>query len=165
MTSDNGRGVLLSYQGPVRGLFDDGIDSEVFGSVDDQESVSDNRLAERVRASGLVVVVRVTTVSDEGFDATGRLEVDLSPVETPILGSVASFSKDSDSIRLALSPGTLSHSLLRSNQNDLIGKRLILCVGRFIDQGNPVVHWHAMADSPKVRTAVNAAASVAELVQ
>jgi hypothetical protein len=155
---------LLPYQGPVRGLFDDGIEPEVFGTPADQEGSKDRQLVERVRFSGLVIVVRATTVSDEGYDANGRLEVEFSPVEAPILGDLRTFSRGADSLRVTVSSGTSSYSLIRSNQNDLIGKQLILCLGHFIDTGKPTLHWHAMADSPKVRKAVTAAASMAELV-
>jgi hypothetical protein len=154
---------LLPYQGPVRGLFDDGIDTEVFGAPNDEASLEDRRLTERIRSAGLVVVVRATTVSDEGYDLNGRLEVDLTPVEKPIYGKLATFTQGSDSIRVNVSPGTGSYTLTRSNQNDLIGKQLILCIGRFLENGKPILHWHAMADSPKVRQAVTAAASMADL--
>jgi hypothetical protein len=155
--------LLLSYQGKLRGLFDDGIDTEVFGAPDEGDATDEPRLTERVRASKVVVVVVVTTVNDEFYSQDGRLDIEFTPAEKPIYGSLTSFTDGTEPLHVNVNPGTGSFVLLRSNQSDLIGKRLILFLGRFLENGIPVIHWHAVADGPKVRNVVTTAASMADL--
>jgi hypothetical protein len=152
--------MLLPYQGPVRSLFDDGIDPTLFGADNDLAGENDRRLNERIRSATVVVVVQVTTVSDESNASLDHLELEVEPVERPILGSVQDGNQP---LRLNMSPGTASYGLARSNQRDLIGKRIILCLGRFLENGQPVTHWHGMAADPQSRNAVAKAASIADL--
>jgi len=163
-SSTNGDSALLMpFQGPIRGMFDDGIDAEVFGATDDRSGAKDPKLSDRVRASDLVVVVQVTTVTEEGERQTGRLDLEFQPVDGVIRGTLSNLLQGNETLHVPMKPGTASYSLVMTNQSDLIGKRLILCAGRFLENGAPVMHWHGMADSPNIRTTVVAAASVADL--
>jgi hypothetical protein len=154
---------LLPYQGPVRSLFDDGIDPTVFGTPDERGGEDDPRLLERIRTSTLVVVVQVVTVTNEGSGQDERLELELRPVENSYRDTAGMVAPAGDPLKVSMGPGTASFALARSNQSDLIGKRLILCLGQFVENGKAVTHWHGMTDSPKVRQSVTSAASVADL--
>lgn len=155
--------LALSFEGPLRGAFDDGIDVEVFGAPGDRDPAADPRLADRVRAASLVVVVQVTTVTQEGATQSGHLDLELQVVEAPIRGALPRDQSPDEPIHVAMRPGTASYSYVLSNQSDLIGKRIILCLGRFQENGMLVSHWHGLMDAPRVRAAVLSAASVADL--
>lgn len=159
----SGGGILLPFSGANRGLFDDGIDAEVFGAPGEGTGSADSRLKNRIRASNVVFAAQVTTVTDQSDGSTGGIELEMSPVEKPFLGSLTPFQDGSTTVRLTMRPGTIGYALLRSNQNDLIGKRLIVCLGRFDENGAAVVRWHGTEDTPRVRQSVAAAASMAEL--
>jgi hypothetical protein len=154
---------LLPYQGPVRSLFDDGIDPTVFGTPDERGGEQDPRLHERIRTATLVMVAQVVTVTNEGSGQGERLELELQPVEKPFRDTSGIVTTASDPLKVSIGPGTASFALARSNQSDLISKRLILCLGQFVENGKAITHWHGMADSPKVRQSVTSAASVADL--
>ncbi|MGC4065994.1 MAG: hypothetical protein QM784_15360 [Polyangiaceae bacterium] len=154
---------LLPYQGPVRSLFDDEINPTVFGTPDERGGEDNPRLLERIRTSTLVVVAQVVTVTNEGSGQDERLELELRAVNPPFRDTAAMVTQGSDPLKVSMGPGTASFALARSNQSDLIGKRLILCLGQFLENGKAITHWHGMADSPKVRQSVTSAASVADL--
>lgn len=152
---------LTPYEGPLRVLFDDAIDPEVFStSAEMSLGTSDKRLSERIRNASFVVTVAVATVTDEKSGSSGRLELELLPVDRPIRGSLTAYVSPGETIKVRLGSASAGYALVRSNQNELVGKRLNLCWGRFANGGKVVDHWHAFADTPRARVAIAKAAAI-----
>jgi hypothetical protein len=155
---------LLPYDGPTRTLFDDSVDAEVFpGAAEGQTGALDQRLSNLVRLSTLVVPVTVVTVTGESGSSAGRMELELIPVERPTLGSLAPNFQSGEPIRVLLRSGTSGFALVVAHQNEIVGKRMNLCWGRFSEGSEAVEHWHALSDSAKTRLAIAQAAALVNL--
>jgi hypothetical protein len=154
---------LLPYEGPMRVLFDDAIDPEVFSTPADLTTdKADHRMGERIRGSTFVVPVIVVTVTDETNAQTGRLELELVPVDRPIRGSLTPHVQPGDPIKVRLGPASAGFALVRSNLNELVGRRMNLCWGRFAEGSQAVEHWHAFSDTPKTKLAIAKAAAIVD---
>jgi hypothetical protein len=147
----------------MRGLFDDAIDPEVFStSVELAAGTTDRRIVERLRSSAFVVPVVVVTVTDERDALTGRLELELIPVDNPVRGQLAPAFQPGETIKVRLGSGSSGYALVRSNQTELVGKRMNLCWGRFVEESKVVEHWHAFSDAPNTKLAIAKAAAIAD---
>jgi hypothetical protein len=154
---------LLPYLGPIRGLFDDAIDPEVFAtSAELAVGTTDRRIMERLRSSTFVVPVVVVTVTDERDAQTGRMELELVPVDNPVRGKLAPNFQSGESIKVRLGSGSPGFALVRSNQTELVGKRMNLCWGRFVEESKAVEHWHAFSDTPNTKLAIAKAAAIVD---
>lgn len=152
---------LLPYEGPMRVLFDDAIDAEAFSeSTGIPLSSGDSRLVERIRMSTFVVPVVVVTATDDQQANSGLVELELLPVDPPFRGELTAHVRPGEPIRVSLPPSSAGYALVRSNQRELVGKRLNLCWSRFSRGGGGEVHWHAFSDAPRTRLAIEKAAAV-----
>lgn len=152
---------LMAYTGPMRVLFDDGIDPDVFApAMEATISTSDRRISERLRGSVFVVNAQIVTVTTERSDEDGRVELELQPTEPPIHGRLAPYAAVGEPFKVYLGRTSSGYSLLKSSQNDVVGKRLNLCWARFAEGNLPVEHWHALADTPKTKLAIAKAAAI-----
>lgn len=151
--------VLLPYGGPIRVLFDDSFDPEVFAHSS-LSSPSDMRLLERFRSSAFVVPAVVVTVTEQHQSDTGHVDLELLPVAAPLHGSLAPHFAPGEPIRLEIRTTDAGYSALRANQSELIGKRLNLFWNRFLEGLDARSHWHACSDSPKTKLALLRAAAI-----
>jgi hypothetical protein len=150
---------LVPYEGPMRVLFDDSFDPEVF-TRSSLNNPSDKRLIERFRGSAFVVPVVVVTVTEQRQANSGHVDLELQPVSAPLHGSLAPYFEPGEPIRLEIRPTDAGYALLRANQSDLIGKRLNLFWNRFSEGSGAASHWHACSDSPKTKRAILRAAAI-----
>jgi hypothetical protein len=146
----------------MRVLFDDSIDPEVFSSSAEAALGSmDRRIAERIRSSAFLVPVVVITITDGSALGEGQqLELELMPSGDPIHGQLAPYFQPNEPIKLRIGGGSVGYALARSNQGELVGKRLNLCWNRFAEASDAVDHWHAFSDSPKTKAAIAKAAAI-----
>lgn len=150
---------VLPYEGPMRVLFDDSFDPEIFARSS-LSSPSDMRLLERFRGAAFVVPVTVVTVTEQHQSDTGHVDLELMPVAAPLHGSLAAYFEPGEPIRLEIRPTDAGYALLRANQSELIGKRLNLFWNRFSEGENQRSHWHACSDSPRTKLALLRAAAI-----
>jgi hypothetical protein len=147
----------------LRALFDDAIDPEVFSTpAESAFEASDRRISDRIRYASFVVTVVVVTVTDESSSSSGHQELELMPVDPPIHGTLEPFVSPGEPIRVRLGGNSVSTALVRSYQNELVGKRMNLCWGRFVDGAETVDHWHAFSDSPKTKQLLKRAAAIVD---
>lgn len=152
---------LLPYDGPIRVLFDDSIDADAFSPLESpQSSLTDLRLVERIRTAAFVVPVTVVTVTEQHEAAAGHVDLELLPVAPPLHGSLTPFFQPDEPIKVEIPPSGAGYALVRANQAELIGKRLNLCWGRFVEDSTVRTHWHAFSDSAKTKIALLRAAAV-----
>lgn len=151
---------LLPYEGPVRVLFDDAIDPEVFSQSSGASPSDDLRLIERIRTSTFVVPITVVTVTDDQESKSGHVELEMLPADPPLRGVLTPHVQPGEPIRVTLPPTSAGYALVRSNQRELVGKRLNLCWGRFVQGDTAVIHWHAFSDAPRTKLAIEKAAAV-----
>lgn len=135
-------------------LFDDAFAPEVLGT--DVASGSD-LLRQRARAADGAVPCRVTTVSRTAGEG-GDYLVEVVPVEPALKGPAAS-----GSLGLTVVHGSPSYPLVRSLDTGLVGARLVLFYKRFSSPEAEVLHWHAEADTLRVRQTAQSAALLGEM--
>lgn len=150
---------LLPYDGPIRVLFDDSFDPEVFAHSA-LSSPSNMRLLDRFRGAAFVVPVVVVTVTEQHQSDTGHVDLELLPVSAPLHGSLAPHFAPGEPIRLEIRTTDAGYSALRANQSELIGKRLNLFWNRFSEGSAARSHWYACSDSPKTKLALLRAAAI-----
>ncbi len=161
MGSPDSTADLVPYNGPMRVLFDDGIDPGFFSiTAEAGLGTTDHRILERLRGSLFMVPVVVVTVTDEHSGQDGKVELELMPADRPIRGTLAPYFGSGEPIKVRLGPSSSGYSMLRSAQTELVGKRMNLCWARFSDGTVAVEHWHALSDTPKMRLAIAKAAAI-----
>ncbi|HEY5961705.1 MAG TPA: hypothetical protein VIV60_34335, partial [Polyangiaceae bacterium] len=116
----------------MRILFDDSIDVEVFASSADISSGASGRyLSDRIRHSDFVVPVVVVTVTNERNSSVGQIELEFMPIDRPIHGSLSPHIVEGEAIRVRLNTASAAYALIRTNESELVGKRMNLCWTRF----------------------------------
>jgi hypothetical protein len=129
-------------------LFDDSFSSEALG-IGTGRPDADLNLAGRVERADSVLPVRVATVTSDTDGTALGYQLVLQSVAPPLAGSPAT-----DPITIAVPPTSASYGFVRASDMALVGGRYVLFWRRFGEDGRVVVHWHAAADTPEMRRAV-----------
>lgn len=121
------------------------------GVVDGDDAIEDTAIwRARVEAARAIAPALVATVSlDSMTGRAGELSISFEVTGAPLSGTLAQ-----GSIEVEVPPGSPSYRLIRARRDAISGKRLLLFVAWFDDDGEPTPHWHAEPDQAATREAV-----------
>jgi hypothetical protein len=129
-------------------LFDDSFSPEVLG-IGTGRPDADPDLAGRVERADSVLLVRVATVTSDTDGTALGYQLVLQPVAPSLAGAPAP-----EPISIAVPPTSASYGFLKTADMALVGGHYVLFWRRFGEDGRVVLHWHATADTPEMRRAV-----------
>lgn len=140
-------------------LFDDTIAPEVFGLVlEGGDPAKDPKLGERVRGADSVLRARIATVTSERTRGVATYELSFRQEGPPLAGS----SVDG-LVEVSLSSASPSFRMVATSEDSLVGKRVILFVKSFNEDGRVTRHWRAEPATPEVISAVENAKTLGDL--
>ncbi|MCB9577511.1 MAG: hypothetical protein H6717_10855 [Polyangiaceae bacterium] len=148
---------LAPYTAADSALFDDTFSPDFFGLERPTPVGEDRRLTARARSAALVLAGRVSTVTRDRRDALESYVLVLTPT------GVVRGESSAGPITLEVDASSPSFPWIRSTETDLVGRGVILFAKRYNDHGARVLHWHAEADTPEIRRAVESAMLVSEV--
>jgi len=147
-----------AWSGSDATLFDDGIDIGAFGTpgsgtanADDEAAISD-----RVMQADGVVLAKVIGVNSEPVGDKNRYRLELT-----VDGEAISGAKPPAPFEIKVEPSSPAFGAIRSQEAQLIGKRLVVYFRRYAseDGDEPITHFHLSPDTPRVMQLVNDAAT------
>jgi len=136
-------------------LFDHAITPEAFGIV---VAATDDKLEKRARGAEGILPMRITTVSRDSNGDKDSYELQLVPVAPPLKGP-----PPSGPMVLTVDSWSPSYSSLQTLESRLVGTPVLLFYRRYQDAEGVALHWHAEADTPRVRASIENAKVLAEI--
>ena len=150
---------LPSYSGQEIGLFDDSLAEAIFGlSIGITEPDEDLLLAQRVALADSVMPVRLMTLNEDARGGVVSYQLVLNQQGDALLGVPLA-----GPLSVTLSHDNPSVTFLRAASSRLVGTTMILLMRHYNQDGVPVVHFRAEADSQAVRNAIERAKLFREL--
>jgi hypothetical protein len=131
-------------------LFDDTFSPGVFGAPVEVPPGDDPKLVERTRLADAVVRVKVATVTrDRGPQGNLSYQLALRALEEAWRGETPG-----EPVQAPVNPGSPAYSFVASADAVLVGRVVVLFFRRYKEGGSAAIHWHAEADTPEVRAAI-----------
>lgn len=143
---------LPEYTPAEAAVFGDTLSSTIFGLPAEIRPQDDPKLGERTRRADTVVLVRVSTISAESLAGVRGYSISIVAEGRPLSGQ-----EPEGSIELHIGPGNPSLSRVQTADSALMGRRFLLFMKRYSDDGEPRLHFHGEGDNPEVRKAIETA--------
>jgi hypothetical protein len=140
---------LPAYDSAARSLLDDGMAAQIFGLSTGDDAMRNNDVVRRTAASQAVVVARVATITRNTTDNSLAYELVLSPFGAPLMGNWTE-----GPIYLEVSQKNPAFPLVDSTGTELTGRRVILFLRMYDQDGRATLHFHAEPDTPAMLKAV-----------
>jgi hypothetical protein len=139
-------------------LFDHALTPEAFGII---SAATDDKLEMRARAAEGILPMRITTVSrDTDGEDTNSYELTAVPVAPALKGP-----PPEGPLVLSVDSWSPSYGMLQTLESRLAGTAVLVFYRRYREGASVALHWHAEADTERVRAAVENAKLVAEVSQ
>jgi hypothetical protein len=137
-------------------LFDHALTPETFGII---SAATDDKLDKRARAAEGVLPMRITTISrDTNDEDENNYEITVVPTAPALKGP-----PPEGPLVLSVDSWSPSYSMLETLQSRLAGTPVLLFYRRYNEGSSVALHWHAEADTQRVRAVVENARIVAEV--
>lgn len=143
---------LPEYTPDESAIFGDTLSAPVFGLPAEIPPADDPKLVERTGRAETIVEVRVATVTQESLAGVRGCYVSVVAVGAPIIGR-----PPDGPIDLHIENGNPSLSRVQAMGNALMGRKFLLFMRIYDDQGERTLHFHGEADLPEVRKAIDSA--------
>lgn len=140
---------MPEYTPEEAAIFGDDLSPSVFGLPTEIPIENDNRLADWFRDADAVVRVRVATASQEDLAGKKAFSLSLSVEPEPLKGRL-----EENPLEIQLGPSSPALSQVLTAGPQFVGRRFILFVKRYSDQGEPKLHWHGEGDTPALHQAL-----------
>jgi hypothetical protein len=142
-----GRSGLPPFTAIDAQLFDHALTPETFGII---SAATDDKLEKRARAAEGVLPMRITTVSrDTDDEEKNNYEITVVPVAPALKGP-----PPDGPLVLSVDSWSPSYAMLKTLQSRLAGTPVLLFYRRYNEGSSVALHWHAEADTERVRTAI-----------
>lgn len=138
---------LPSYDSAAAALLDDGFAPRIFGLS--SGGTDSSEIARRAEAAQAVVAARLVTVTRDTTDDSLAYQLVLNPVGTPLMGNW-----EGSSINIQVNQENPAFPMLDAEGVALAGHRVILFLRMYDQGGHATLHFHAEADTPATRKAV-----------
>lgn len=139
-------------------LFDHALTPEVFGII---SAATDDKLEKRARAAEGVLPMRITTVSrDTDGEDKNSYEITVVPMAPALKGP-----PPEGPLVLSVDSWSPSYTMLQTLESRLAGTPVLIFYRRYKEGSAVALHWHAEADTERVRAMVENARLVAEVSQ
>lgn len=147
---------ISAWAGDEATLFDDGIDIGTFSTPGSGGSNTDDEAAisPRVYKADGVVLAKVIGVNNEPVGDKNRFRLELVVDGEPISGA-----KPPSPFELKIEPTSPAFGAIRSQDAQLIGKKLVIYFRRYAGDEEAITHFHISPNSPKVMSLVKDAAT------
>ena len=143
-----------AWAGEDATLFDDGIDIGTFAQPGSGTSNADDEAAipNRVYKSDGTVLAKVIGVNSEPVGDKNRYRLELVVDGNPLSGAMPP-----SPFELKIEPASPSFGAIRSQETQLIGKKLVVYFRRYAgEEGDEAItHFHISPNTPKVMGIVN----------
>lgn len=137
-------------------LFDHALTPEAFGII---SAATDDKLEKRARAAEGVLPMRITTISrDTDGEDTNSYELTVVPMGPPLKGP-----PPQGPLVLSVDSWSPSYAMLQTLESRLAGTPVLIFYRRYKEGSSVALHWHAEADTQRVRATVENARLVAEV--
>jgi hypothetical protein len=142
---------VSEWTGDEADLFDDGVDVGAFplpGASEGHDDRNDGKIPNRVDTADGVVIAKVIGVSSEPVGDKNRYRLELVIEGDPLAGA-----KPDSPFTLKIEPGTPAFGTVRSQEGQLIGKRLVVYFRRYANEeggDEPITHFHLSPSSERV---------------
>jgi len=149
---------ISAWAGEDATLFDDGIDIGAFAGPGSGSANADDEAAipARVYKGDGVVLAKVIGVNSEPVGDKNRYRLELVVEGEPFAGA-----KPPSPFELKIEPGAPAFGAIRSQEAQLIGKKLVVYFRRYAseEQEEAITHFHLSPDTPRVLSLVKDAAT------
>lgn len=142
---------LPPYDAAAAALLDDGFSPEIFGMSSGDSAAKNRELLRRAAAAQAIIAARVVTITRDADTTDNSLayQLVLSPVGRPLAGSWSGHQ-----ITVEVGPKNPAFPLIDSAGTELAGRPVILFLRLYEEGGRATLHFHAEADTPAMRKAV-----------
>jgi hypothetical protein len=160
-TEANGpSGSFPRWEGELRTLFDDEIDSTAVGlAMDGRSPAADPLLGLRAQSAEIAARVRVQTVTRDTAGARTSYTLTLQIGMPPLMP----LKLQRETIDLSITPATGAFGIVQSLEASMRGRTFIGFARRFAGAEGPELHWHLAADDAEVAKIVQELAVMEEL--
>ncbi len=154
---------LVAWDGQMRDLFDDQIDSAAVGlSLDGRAPQADPLLRLRTTEAEIVARMRVQTVTRDTAGARTSYVLAMQVGQPTLLPA----KLDLKDLELFVDQSSSSFGMVHSLDTTLRGKIFIGFVRRFAgEEGGSVLHWHLTADTQEVMAVIQEIAVLEEVAR
>jgi len=154
---------LIAWDGQMRDLFDDQIDSSAVGlSLDGRAPQADPLLRLRTTEAEIVARMRVQTVTRDTAGARTSYVLAMQVGQPTLLPA----KLDLKDLELFVDQASAAFGLVHSLDTTLRGKIFVGFVRRFTsDDGGSTMHWHLSADTQEVMAVIQEIAVLEEVAR